>query len=67
MREKVVGANHFTVASTLENYAKLLRATERETEASEMEARAKAIRVMTKEGFDSFRRGAGPVTLGRTA
>lgn len=48
MREKALGVNHFTVASALENYAKLLRATERETEASEMEARARAIRAKVK-------------------
>jgi hypothetical protein len=42
--EKTLRHEHPKVASALENYAKLLRTTERESEANELEARAKAIR-----------------------
>ncbi len=42
--EKVLGPEHPDVATSLENYAALLRETEREDQAKEMEARAKAIR-----------------------
>jgi len=42
--EKALGRNHPLVAIALANYAALLRATGREAEANEMEARAKAIR-----------------------
>ncbi len=43
--EKALGPKHPDVATSLENYAALLRATERTVEADKMEARAKAIRV----------------------
>ncbi len=43
--EKALGPNHPHVATTLENYAALLRETGRTCEAKKMEARAKAIRV----------------------
>ncbi len=39
-----LGPEHPDVATSLENYADLLRKTGRGTEATEMEARAKAIR-----------------------
>ncbi len=42
--EKALGPEHPDVATSLENYAALLRETEREDRAEEMEARAKAIR-----------------------
>ncbi len=42
--EKALGPEHPHVATSLENYAALLRETEREDKAEEMEARAKAIR-----------------------
>ena len=42
--EKALGPEHPKVATSLENYAGLLRATGRTAEADEMEARAKAIR-----------------------
>ena len=42
--EKALGPEHPHVATILENYAALLRKTERTTEATKMEARAKAIR-----------------------
>ncbi len=42
--EKVLGPEHPDVATSLENYAALLRETEREDQAEEMEARAKASR-----------------------
>ncbi|MCH7540299.1 MAG: tetratricopeptide repeat protein, partial [Proteobacteria bacterium] len=42
--EKALGPDHPDVATSLENYAALLRKTGRGTEATEMEARAKAIR-----------------------
>ncbi len=43
--EKALGPEHPNVATSLENYALLLRATGRTAEADKMEARAKAIRV----------------------
>ncbi len=42
--EKALGPEHPDVAKSLENYAALLRETGRTTEATEMEARTKAIR-----------------------
>ena len=39
--EKALGPEHPDVATALENYSKLLRETNRETEAVRMEARAK--------------------------
>ncbi len=42
--EKALGPEHPDVATSLENYAALLRETGRADEAAEMEARAKAIR-----------------------
>ena len=42
--EKALGPEHPDVAGSLKNYAHLLRATGRSTEAAKMEARAKAIR-----------------------
>ncbi len=44
IKEKALGPEHPRVATTLENYAALLRKTGRTTEATKMEARAKAIR-----------------------
>ncbi len=44
--EKALGPEHPEVAINLESYATLLRETEREGKAKEMEARAKAIRAM---------------------
>ncbi len=44
IREKTLGPEHPRVATTLENYAALLRKTGRTTEAAKLEARAKAIR-----------------------
>ena len=41
---EALGPNHPHVATSIENYAALLRATERTAEADKMEARAKAIR-----------------------
>ncbi len=42
--EKALGPEHPDVATTLENYAVLLRKTNRDAEAAKMEARAKTIR-----------------------
>ncbi len=42
--EKALGPEHPNVAQSLKNYAALLRKTGRSTEATKMEARAKAIR-----------------------
>ncbi len=47
--EKALGAEHPNVAASLENYAALLRKTGRGTEASKLEARAKAIRAKRAE------------------
>ncbi len=44
IREKTLGPEHPDLATSLENYAALLRETERADEAERMEARAKAIR-----------------------
>ena len=44
IREWALGPEHPAVATSLENYATLLRNTGRAAEAAEMEARAKAIR-----------------------
>ena len=44
IREKALGPEHPDVAQSLESYAALLRNTQRTTEATKMEARAKAIR-----------------------
>ncbi len=41
---KTLGLEHPGVARSLENYARLLRKTNREADATRMEARAKAIR-----------------------
>ncbi len=43
IQEKVLGPEHPDVATSLENYAALLRETARADEAERMEARAKAI------------------------
>ena len=42
--EKALGSEHPNVATTLENYAELLRKTNRDGEAANLEARAQAIR-----------------------
>ena len=47
--EKALGPEHPHVATSLENYAKLLRKTERDAEAEELEARGKAIRARHAE------------------
>jgi tetratricopeptide (TPR) repeat protein len=47
--EKALGPDHPHVATTLENYALLLRQIERDAEAAKMEARAKAIRAKHAE------------------
>jgi tetratricopeptide (TPR) repeat protein len=44
IREKALGPDHPAVATSLENYAALLRAIQRDTEAEKLEARAQAIR-----------------------
>ncbi len=44
IREKALGPEHPDVATSLENYADLLRKTGRVSEATKMETRAKAIR-----------------------
>ncbi len=44
IREKALGPKHPHVATSLENYANLLRTTGRTAEADKMEARAKTIR-----------------------
>ncbi len=44
IKEKTLGPEHPLVATSLENYAALLRKTGRSTEAIKMKARAKAIR-----------------------
>ena len=41
--EKALGPDHPNVATTLENYAALLRKTQRNAEAVKMEARARTI------------------------
>jgi hypothetical protein len=44
IHEKALGPEHPNVATSLENYAALLRETGRTCEANKVEARAKAIR-----------------------
>ena len=44
IQEKSLGPTHLTVATSLENYAHLLRKTHRAPKAVPLEARAKAIR-----------------------
>ncbi len=44
IREKALGPEHPSVATALENYAGLLRKTNREVEAARLEASAQAIR-----------------------
>ncbi len=44
IREKALGVEHLNVAISLENYADLLRKTNRNDEAAKLEARAQAIR-----------------------
>jgi len=46
IREKALGPAHPHVATSLENYAMLLRKTNREVKAARMEAHAVAIRAM---------------------
>ncbi len=46
--EKALGPKHPHVATTLENYAALLRQTARADEAERMEARAEAIRAKSE-------------------
>ena len=46
---KTLGPEHPQVAQILENYAALLRKTDREPEGAEMEARAKQIRAKHAE------------------
>ncbi len=49
--EKSLGPEHLYVAANLENYAALLRATDRKSEADRLLARAKMIRAkFAKEG-----------------
>ena len=48
IREKTLGPEHPGVATSLENYAALLRQTARADEAERMEARAKAIRAKSE-------------------
>jgi len=48
IREKECGPNHPDLCQTLENYAELLRKTNRNAEASELDARARAIREAQK-------------------
>ena len=47
-KRKALGSEHPLVATTLENYAALLRQTARVDEAERFEARAKAIRAKTE-------------------
>ncbi len=49
IRQDKFPSEHPLVAQSLENYAALLRKTGRETDAREMEARAKAIRAKHAE------------------
>ena len=48
IREKTLDPEHPDLATSLENYAALLRQTGRADEAARMEARAKAIRAKSK-------------------
>jgi hypothetical protein len=43
IREKALGPNHPNVAASLNNYADLLRKTNRKVEADKLDIRAKAI------------------------
>ncbi len=49
IREKTLGPEHPDVATSLENYAALLRQTGRSNEAAELETRVKAIRAKHAE------------------
>ena len=48
INEKAFGPNHFRVAACLDDLARLLRATKREKEAGEFEARAARIRAIKR-------------------
>lgn len=48
IREEALGSEHPELATSLENYAVLLRQTARADDADRMEARAKAIRAKSK-------------------
>ena len=48
IREKTLGPEHPELATSLENYAALLRETARAEEAEMLEARAKAIRAKSE-------------------
>ncbi len=48
IREKTLDPEHPDLATSLENYAALLRQTARADEAEEMEARAKVIRAKSE-------------------
>ncbi len=48
IREKALGPEHPDVATSLENYAALLRQTARADQAERMEARAKAMRAKSE-------------------
>ena len=49
IREKALGPDHPDVATSLENYAAMLREVGRGAEAEEMESRAEAIRAKLSE------------------
>ncbi len=49
IREKALGPEHPDLATSLENYAALLRQTARTDEAERLEARAKTIRAKHDE------------------
>jgi hypothetical protein len=49
VREKVLPPDHPDVATSLKNYAALLRKTGRESEAASLEERARAIREKHKQ------------------
>ena len=46
--EKALGPEHPDVATTLDNYAALLRKTDRNAEADELEERTRAIRAIAR-------------------
>jgi hypothetical protein len=48
IREKALGPDHPSVATSLENLAELYRATKRNTEAEVLEARAAKIRAIKR-------------------
>ncbi len=48
IRKKTLGPRHPLVAQSLENYTALVRETGRSAKATEMEARAKAIRAKSE-------------------